>query len=219
MITKTINITMTVILLFSLGVCPQDCFADILRLKRGVSFEGKLIEERADSYVFEMELGVVTFEKDEVDSLEVSSDLQNKQIQDDWKKESLQKDSGDISDGESSEKIDMGGLVRYKGRYVSPEVFAIIEKEREIKERRQQFIRRQRIEAEREKEIKKEKEALLKGVPEKVEIEKNVSDTASSSFLSEKSVFGENRATPLSGAALGSRDSDSDRTLDYGSSI
>ena len=156
-------------LLFSI-ICGYSAQADIIRLKRGMSFEGKLLEEKADSYVFEMNLGVVNFTKDEVESVEFYSEVDNKQMVNQWaeidvKDTALQKD--DFIDVQS-EVENNEQMVRYKGRYVTPEVYKIIEKEREVRERRYKFIQDKKIQEEQTQAESSAKDELFRGTVNKL---------------------------------------------------
>ncbi len=142
--------------------------SDIIKLKRGISFEGKLIEETEDSYTFELSVGIVTFKKGEVDSVELQSEIENMAIAQEWEEEKIDSDDSVCPDETDKgkavfeeekitpddnafdiEKVDdngrYNGMIKYKGRYVTPEVYEIIKKEREIERKRYKFIREKRI--------------------------------------------------------------------------
>ena len=129
--------------------------ADIIKLKRGVSFEGTVLEETYDQYSVEMDIGTVTFNKEDVDSIE-------KQEVDDaftLPYEYYGKTDGDevvapidaAYDEGSSELLETDellldeddpyeGIIKYQGRYVSPEVFGIMKRQQDVQGRRSDFV-------------------------------------------------------------------------------
>ena len=122
--------------------------ADIIKLKRGVSFEGKVLEEKDDMYIVELGVGLVEFKKDEVEEIEVYSDLENVEMIHEWD-ESVKFDD-DISDRDNDDKkIDedsllnddmaRNDLIKYKGTYITPEVHKIIKRDQEVQNRRYKY--------------------------------------------------------------------------------
>jgi hypothetical protein len=129
--------------------------ADIVKLKRGISFEGRVIEEADSEYIVELSVGIVSFKKNEVESIEYFTDLANDQISKEWaptssdtsvdQDDDISHQAAGVSDIPSgaqkkSEDIDPDKMVRYQGRYITPEVYAIIQREKEIQERRYKFL-------------------------------------------------------------------------------
>ncbi|MBU1864366.1 MAG: hypothetical protein KKH94_11940 [Candidatus Omnitrophica bacterium] len=148
------------------------CWADIIKLKKGVSFEGNMIEEKEDVYVMELDIGVIEFKKDEVQSIEVYSSLENVKMIQEWEETKQAKEGGEQQDGEMGvddqdsflrKKETVEQLVRYKGRYITPEVHEILTKEREIKERRYKFLKDQRRKQWEEELTVSKKDEILNG--------------------------------------------------------
>ena len=160
------------VLLIAAVLCST-CFAafahaDIIKLKRGISFEGKIIDEDEEQYTVELSVGTVSFKKTEVDSVEYVSEMQNDQMFKDWNmsgKEIIEEEPRDIlgdqkemsvpSDDPETSPIEAKppaekrkeDMVRYKGRYITPEVYNIIKREKEVQKRRYRFLKQQREKA------------------------------------------------------------------------
>jgi len=152
---KIVAVFVFILLVF---VCSLSAgYADIIRLKRGVSFEGKIIESSSEEYVVEMSVGVVSFQKREVDSIEYFSDMQNNQMVEEWfpqqeyaknvTTDTLENVPNTVDIGDPVKAADQ--MVRYKGRYITPEVYEIIKREKEVKNRRYKFIQDQKIKKEK----------------------------------------------------------------------
>jgi len=141
--------------------------ADIIKLKRGISFEGKVIEDAGDVYVVELSVGVVNFKKNEVDSIEYVSDMSNDRMFEEWTAPQITEsvndadvvtkemveipvDSAEFVEGYEGAQVSAKNsapaedMVRYKGRYITPEVYDIIQKEKDIQQRRYSFIQKQK---------------------------------------------------------------------------
>jgi hypothetical protein len=143
--------------------CTASVYADIIKLKRGISFEGKVLEETDEMYVVELSVGVVHFRKNEIDSIDYLSDMSNDKIIKEWMPTTVQ---GSLSEQEhtasdiisseieknvldesiprNEEKRQNDDLIRYQGRYITPEVYEIIQKEKDIQQRRYKFIQQQK---------------------------------------------------------------------------
>lgn len=195
------------ICLMSMIIFVSQTAADIIKLKRGVSFEGKIIEEKDDFYVVSMEIGVVSFKKNDVADVVWYTQVDNAKMENDWQPEDETLNSGESLN--SSEPMDTMGegedsdtkedKVRYQGRYVTPEVFEIVQKEKDIKERRYRFLKeKERQEQEkknseiREKEIKTQDAYADKNDTSAVDTQ-----NAKDGQLAETNSFGSTKAKPL----------------------
>jgi len=141
------------LLVIIIGVCGANSFAygDIIKLSRGVSFEGKVIEETTDAYIVEMGVGVVEFAKDDVDDVEIFSTVENMKMLQDWEnaeQEIFEQQKASSAAGNDNYDEDSllneanmrQDLVKFKGRYITPEVYDIVKKERAIKQRRYKYM-------------------------------------------------------------------------------
>ena len=165
--------------------------ADIIKLKRGVSFEGKVLEEKDDMYIVELGVGLVEFKKDEVEEIEVYSDLENVEMIHEWD-ESVKFDD-DISDRDNDDKkIDedsllnddmaRNDLIKYKGTYITPEVHKIIKRDQEVQNRRYKYLQtKKRSDDEKEKVDQKIDEIIEK---------KNENDSLSVEPAEKERLFG-----------------------------
>lgn len=147
---STILIILTTI--FSGVHCGQ---ADIVKLKRGISFEGRIVEENDDEYIVELSVGVVSFKKSEVETIEYFTDLANDQLSKEWEpaESDMPEDNDDALSADAvpdpdtnhmspvqAPQADTDEMVRYKGRYITPEVYEIIQREKDIQDRRYKFL-------------------------------------------------------------------------------
>jgi len=143
--------------------------ADIIKLKRGISFEGKIIDETDTSYIAELDVGVIEFKKNEVEEIEQYSEIDNVKMIQEWKGDvpavsSESSDDASLFDEEALAKAEQeherNKLIKYKGRYITSEIYEIIQKERTIQERRYKFLQEKR----RLKESHAEHEAHVKAI-------------------------------------------------------
>lgn len=135
--------------------------ADIIKLKRGVSFEGKVVEETDAGYMVELQVGTIEFKKEDIADVELYSEMQNVTMAKEWEDQELMAIDAAEADEEElvSEKTvleplsltkvptgeeDEEKLVKYKGRYITPEVYEIIQKEKEVRDRRYMYLQQQK---------------------------------------------------------------------------
>jgi len=203
---KIVAVFVFILLVF---VCSLSAgYADIIRLKRGVSFEGKIIESSSEEYVVEMSVGVVSFQKREVDSIEYFSDMQNNQMVEEWfpqqeyaknvTTDTLENVPNTVDIGDPVKAADQ--MVRYKGRYITPEVYEIIKREKEVKNRRYKFIQDQKI--------KKEKKELYQ---QQRVVDNTVADSSQTQYVDaqKEEGFGTRRSQSYGAESNNSDDSQS----------
>lgn len=166
------------VILFILVISATVTNADIIKMKRGVSFEGRVLSETEDEYEVELNVGIVHFKKEDVEEIEFFADIENAQMVQEWYDEKFadEKDEGtQIKDSEkiesrvaeitSEENVSDKELIQYRGRLVTPEVYSIIQKEKEIQARRYKFIQEQQ---------KKKENAFRSPIPDKEVIKPSV---------------------------------------------
>jgi len=111
--------------------------ADTVRLKNGNYFDGRVIDDTGPSIKMQINVGTVEFKKDEIDEMTLADAEENAAIERLWGL------SADVAEGTGEDLVDEylhKGKVKYQGRWISEDVYDVIKKEQEIKEKRYRFI-------------------------------------------------------------------------------
>lgn len=166
----TIRSCIALIILTTMIFGVHHAYADIVKLKRGISFEGRILEENDDEYVVELSVGVVSFKKSEVETIEYFTDLANDQLSKEWEPvnsdepedqhvsrsdESVLNDDANPMLPVQAPQSNQDEMVRYKGRYITPEVYEIIQREKDIQDRRYKFLQEKKRKMVQQAEKKK----------------------------------------------------------------
>jgi len=153
----------------------NDCNADIIKLKRGVSFEGKIVEEKEDVYLVELSIGVVEFKKSEVEEIEVYSEIDNFEMTQDWEvsepseEDAKEEEKKYDKDSLLNQEIDEEKPIKYKGKYITPEVYEIIKRDQEVQTRRYKYLQEKKRKASEERKAEEKKEEIISKKNEKKE--------------------------------------------------
>jgi hypothetical protein len=130
---KLVIIMLTLCFLFATGVVQ----ADTVKLKNGSYFDGRIVEDTGLSVRMQVNVGVVEFKKDDVEEMTLADAEENAAIERLW---GLSKDAPDAVSEDLVDAYLHEGKVKYQGRWISQDVYDVIKKEQEIKEKRYRFL-------------------------------------------------------------------------------
>ena len=83
---RQICTSISVITFFLSAIATPSC-ADVIRLKNGSTIEGIILDNQEHSVTIEVNIGEITFSKDDIESIEKSTSQENKALKASWQKE------------------------------------------------------------------------------------------------------------------------------------
>jgi hypothetical protein len=111
--------------------------ADTVKLKNGSYFDGRIVEDTGSSIRMQVNVGIVEFKKDDIEDMTHANAEENAAIERLW---GLSKDAPDATGEDLVDAYLHEGKVKYQGRWISQDVYDVIKKEQEIKEKRYRFL-------------------------------------------------------------------------------
>ena len=133
--------------------------ADVVKLKNGSSFDGRVLDENDEEVTISLNVGEVTFKKDEVAEVTYATEEQNQWIESHWAREKKPKEAGD-TETENKELVEQylnQGKVKYEGRWITQEAYDVIQREKDVKQKRLRFLAAEKKRTqEREREERQE---------------------------------------------------------------
>lgn len=171
--------------------------ADSIKLRNGGFFEGKILEDTGSTLKMEMELGVVEFKKTEIAEV-VHADVEgNVELMNEWTPSDNEDE--DVLKSSESKLLDAylnKGKVKYQGRWITQDAYDVIQKEREIKEKRYRFM-----------QDRKKRESAQEAADTDLRIGKNARVETSSAetenpFASRTKTFGGTKTNTFGSAAI-----------------
>jgi len=113
---------LVLIAFFVLTFRASPLFADAVILKNGNKVEGVVTKETETSIEIQINVGAkVTFSKDDVERVERDAGEKNTKLQESWKTEKAKAEVDDITKNTFEEDQAARGLVKYEGRWITPE--------------------------------------------------------------------------------------------------